>query len=131
MSDWINVEDNETTSKSSPSFFDTADTKETKDVENQYKVPAEEQQEFCSLCGEKFEQFWDESQEEWMYKGAIKIPDREEIVHYKCYSDSQNNIKTDSAVSTPDDKEPVKESSFIKEENKDNDERKSKRVNIE
>ncbi|KAM6447640.1 pre-mRNA cleavage complex 2 protein Pcf11 [Liasis olivaceus] len=52
--------------------------------------------ESCEICQEQFEQYWDEEEEEWHLKNAIRV--EEKIYHPSCYEDYQ---KTSSFDSTP------------------------------
>ena len=40
-------------------------------------VVADDEQTHCALSGEKFEQFWDETHQEWRYKDAQRLTDEE------------------------------------------------------
>ncbi|XP_029458082.1 pre-mRNA cleavage complex 2 protein Pcf11 [Rhinatrema bivittatum] len=44
--------------------------------------------ESCDICQEQFEQYWDEEEEEWHLKNAIRVD--EKIYHPSCYEDYQN-----------------------------------------
>ncbi|XP_030055959.1 pre-mRNA cleavage complex 2 protein Pcf11 isoform X2 [Microcaecilia unicolor] len=44
--------------------------------------------ESCDICQEQFEQYWDEEEEEWHLKNAIRV--EEKIYHPSCYEDYQN-----------------------------------------
>ncbi|NWW94126.1 PCF11 protein, partial [Rhynochetos jubatus] len=52
--------------------------------------------ESCEICQEQFEQYWDEEEEEWHLKNAIRVD--EKIYHPSCYEDYQ---KTSSFDCTP------------------------------
>ncbi|KAL3897048.1 MAG: hypothetical protein SGCHY_003680 [Lobulomycetales sp.] len=40
----------------------------------------------CRVCGETFERFWSEEEEEWMIRNVIQTPDGV-VVHYACWVD--------------------------------------------
>ncbi|XP_057172864.1 pre-mRNA cleavage complex 2 protein Pcf11 isoform X3 [Ursus arctos] len=44
--------------------------------------------ESCEICQEQFEQYWDEEEEEWHLKNAIRVDGK--IYHPSCYEDYQN-----------------------------------------
>ncbi len=48
-------------------------------------VIADESQTHCGICGEKFDQFWENDLEEWMYRGAVKVEGTGQLFHQKCY----------------------------------------------
>lgn len=73
-------------------------TEEKNLVENNHEedetalgVPADYSQRACALCGENFEDFYDEETEDWMYRGATYMKNRSDfgsIVHAKCMDGS-------------------------------------------
>ena len=94
--DWIN--DTDQVEKAATPFFGEAFKNEEKEVKEEiHNVPADENQPTCGTCGERFEQFFDSEQDEWMYKDAISVNN---IIHHrKCYLDSTsiptvNNVNT-------------------------------------
>ncbi|XP_063287364.1 pre-mRNA cleavage complex 2 protein Pcf11 [Pelobates fuscus] len=44
--------------------------------------------EICEICEEQFEQYWDEEEEEWHLKNAMRVNDK--IYHPSCYEDYKN-----------------------------------------
>lgn len=50
-----------------------------------YQVPADESQKNCPICGETFEQVFDEDQDEWMFKDALISPTDNKIYHVHCH----------------------------------------------
>ncbi|NWV10370.1 PCF11 protein, partial [Ptilonorhynchus violaceus] len=53
--------------------------------------------ESCEICQEQFEQYWDEEEEEWHLKNAIRVD--EKIYHPSCYEDYQNTSSFDCTPS--------------------------------
>ncbi|NXN91668.1 PCF11 protein, partial [Rhinopomastus cyanomelas] len=53
--------------------------------------------ESCEICREQFEQYWDEEEEEWHLRDAIKVD--EKIYHPSCYEDYQKTSSFDCAPS--------------------------------
>ncbi|XP_059560822.1 pre-mRNA cleavage complex 2 protein Pcf11-like [Myotis daubentonii] len=54
-------------------------------------------EESCEICQEQFEQYWDEEEEEWHLKNAIRVDGK--IYHPSCYEDDQNTSSFDCTPS--------------------------------
>lgn len=39
-------------------------------------MPNDDSRKPCAICGERFIDFWNDDEEEWMYKNAIMIDDK-------------------------------------------------------
>lgn len=39
-------------------------------------MPNDDSRKPCAICGERFIDFWNDDEEEWMYKNAIMIEDK-------------------------------------------------------
>lgn len=65
-------------------FFNEAATQEAAETPVM-NVIADESQTHCGICGEKFDQFWENDLEEWMYRGAVKVEGTGQLFHQKCY----------------------------------------------
>lgn len=46
-------------------------------------VPSDDTRSVCPICSDKFEEFWSEGDDQWMFRGAI-YDDAGRIVHQKC-----------------------------------------------
>lgn len=42
--------------------------------QQRFKIPVSDRKDFCTVCGEKFEQFWDHEEDCWMFDEAVKVP---------------------------------------------------------
>jgi hypothetical protein len=71
------------TEKPAMPFFEAAaeETAETPVM----NVIADESQPNCGICSEKFDQFWDNELEEWMYRATVKVEGTGQLFHQKCY----------------------------------------------
>ncbi len=41
----------------------------------------------CAVCHEPLEQFWEEEEEEWHFKGSVRAPESFMLFHSNCYID--------------------------------------------
>ncbi|KYR02391.1 ENTH domain-containing protein [Tieghemostelium lacteum] len=59
---------------------------------------ADDSQPSCFICREKFDRFWDEESEEWMYK-AVDIDNKtNKIIHVKCQKENSSSPTSSSAA---------------------------------
>ena len=79
-----------------PVFFDSS-TQDTKDSTNGQGVGqfvgqavVMNEQKHCLICHEKFETYWDEEEEEWMVKNAIRTVEDDKTYHQNCYADKSS-----------------------------------------
>jgi hypothetical protein len=81
-------------------FFGESFKVEKEEKPKVFAVPADELQTECKVCGEKFEQYFDSEQDEWMYKNAVSVDNT--IYHVKCYGGNSNgNDQTYEKRDTP------------------------------
>ncbi|GFT84469.1 pre-mRNA cleavage complex 2 protein Pcf11 [Nephila pilipes] len=87
--DWIQFKEIEEAEERTPSYFELqADGEMSKNEEKEkvQSVPASEcETEKCSVCGEQFQLFWVEEEEEWHLKHAVRHDG--EAYHPMCYED--------------------------------------------
>ncbi|XP_059109595.1 pre-mRNA cleavage complex 2 protein Pcf11-like [Peromyscus eremicus] len=111
LTDWIEFEEiNDLEERAKSQFFEQVHeevvlkTQEATEQKEFQSVPAGPfgALESCEICQEQFEQYWDEEEEEWHLKNAIRV-DRK-IYHPSCYADDQNTSSFDcttSPIKTP------------------------------
>ncbi|XP_054706727.1 uncharacterized protein LOC129216537 [Uloborus diversus] len=124
VKDWVDFKEFEDFEERAPSYFELqASGEQTKEVEreNILSVPSIRcETEICSVCGEQFQLFWVEEEEEWHLKYAVRHNDQ--VYHPACYEDfckasekpsSSENELDDSivVVEEPEDKVDVKSDS--------------------
>ncbi|GFX01209.1 pre-mRNA cleavage complex 2 protein Pcf11 [Trichonephila clavipes] len=89
IKDWIQFKEIEEAEERTPSYFELqADGEMSKNEEKEkvQSVPASEcESEKCSVCGEQFQLFWVEEEEEWHLKHAVRHDG--EAYHPMCYED--------------------------------------------
>jgi hypothetical protein len=90
----------------SPFFFEKSKESSQQPESN---VPADESQRTCPVCGDEFEQVWDEANEEWMFKGVTD--ESGEYVHQRCIASEGS-----PPASPPPRRAAKKESSMSEEE---------------
>ncbi|GAA5814611.1 hypothetical protein MFLAVUS_008110 [Mucor flavus] len=115
VEEWINGEGGELTSQHAPAFLhDGMGHVNNKSTEKSTQpsgeeainpdhftviMPNDDNRKPCAICGERFIDFWNDDEEEWMYKNAIKVEDK--IYHATCHADamkSGNLIDSDSEM---------------------------------
>ncbi|GAN08321.1 conserved hypothetical protein [Mucor ambiguus] len=114
VDEWINGEGGELMSQQAPAFLhDGMGHVNQKSVEksnqalgedaidpNLYTVimPDDDSRKPCAICGERFVDFWNDDEEEWMYKNAILVDGK--IYHATCHADA---VKSGTLVETDTD----------------------------
>ncbi|CAL1298076.1 unnamed protein product [Larinioides sclopetarius] len=89
IKDWIQFNEIEEAEERTPSYFELqadGDMAKNDEKEKIQSVPASEcETEKCSVCGEQFQLFWVEEEEEWHLKHAVSHDG--EAYHPMCYED--------------------------------------------
>lgn len=67
-------------------FFGDESNNPTKPETNKIYVSADESQQTCPICNEKFTSEWNTEEEEWVYTNCIKASD-DQIYHKDCYKE--------------------------------------------
>ncbi|CEP09024.1 hypothetical protein [Parasitella parasitica] len=102
VDEWISGEGGELMSQQAPAFLhDGMGPASQKSVEKSSQPPGEEavdpnlhtvvmpdddNRKPCAICGERFVDFWNDDEEEWMYKNAILVDGK--IYHATCHADA-------------------------------------------
>jgi pre-mRNA cleavage complex 2 protein Pcf11 len=89
VDEWINGEGGELMSQQAPAFLHDGMGHVNKSIEkkqpteevinpDQYTVimPNDDSRKPCAICGERFIDFWNDDEEEWMYKNAVMIDEK-------------------------------------------------------
>ncbi|KAI8882083.1 hypothetical protein K501DRAFT_286051 [Backusella circina FSU 941] len=109
VDEWISGEGGELMSQQAPAFLHDgmghvpATSEKTAAVTGEQAVdPAShtvimpnEERKPCLICGERFIDFWNDDEEEWMYKNAVLVDDK--IYHATCHADA---IKSRTLIDT-------------------------------
>lgn len=97
VDEWVSGEGNSgLTSMQSPVFSqeqsNRKDAQETVNFDEMTVIkPLTDDNKPCRICGESFVQFWNDDEEEWMYRNAVMVNDT--ISHATCYADVNKNNK--------------------------------------
>ncbi|KAI9481275.1 MAG: hypothetical protein EXX96DRAFT_595146 [Benjaminiella poitrasii] len=109
VDEWVHGEGGELTSQQAPAFLhdnSSANQKSTDKTSqaneetidpNKYTVimPDGDDRKPCPICGERFIDFWNDEEEEWMYRNAIMMDGK--IYHATCHADA---VKSGSLVNS-------------------------------
>ncbi|KAL7310168.1 mRNA 3' end processing factor, variant 2 [Mucor circinelloides] len=123
VDEWINGEGGELMSQQAPAFLhDGMGHVNQKSVEksnqpsgedaidpNLYTVimPDDDIRKPCAICGERFIDFWNDDEEEWMYKNAILVDGK--IYHATCHADAvKSGTLVEADTNMPDVDQPLK-----------------------
>lgn len=72
------------------------DTVQDESQENSCQVLPGEESELCTICAEQFEQFWEEEEEEWHFREAVRIEGK--LYHVYCYQDAKQSGLLDRSL---------------------------------
>ncbi|KAI8968386.1 hypothetical protein BDF20DRAFT_916922 [Mycotypha africana] len=102
VDEWVRGEGGELTSQQAPTFLHDSQVKKMQKSNGQsnsleedeaidpnaYTVvmPDDTERKPCPICGERFIDFWNDDEEEWMFKNAILVNDK--IYHATCHADA-------------------------------------------
>lgn len=107
VDEWLEYEEINDTEDAKSTFFEEQAQEFAARAEGNYSVPvtSDSNDEFCKICRENFEQFFDEETEEWHLRDAIRVDGR--TFHPSCYDDVKDTsgfletTPTDELVSPP------------------------------
>ncbi|XP_078371534.1 uncharacterized protein LOC144655193 [Oculina patagonica] len=136
VKDWLNYEEiSDPEERARSSFFDVSmgavdspdPLKETKEVVGEGSCPVlsgdTEAEAECDICCEKFEQFWEETNEEWHYKAAVRIDGK--TYHYLCYQDVKENQMQTEEDDNEEEKDEEKMDTSVEEKSPEKEEAKT------
>lgn len=49
-------------------------------------MPDDDNRKPCAICGERFIDFWNDDEEEWMYKNAVMVDDKVKKIYIYKYT---------------------------------------------
>ncbi|KAF7723319.1 hypothetical protein EC973_002116 [Apophysomyces ossiformis] len=94
--EWISGAGGEVTSQQAPAFLndqqfqvhanDNPTMEDTEKTEDRTVIMPNEDRKPCPICGERFIDFWNDEEEEWMYKNAVLVENT--IYHATCHADA-------------------------------------------
>lgn len=148
VSDWIQFEEIEDLEEREKNWFEKHGTQADFDIEEMEKSPKDQMvscqagpkgaEETCDVCQDKFEYFFNEENEEWHLKNAVRVEDK--CYHPMCYDDHKaalardklaeekalemdtSNPNESSTEETFDKGEPMEQDELIKTEQKETEE---------
>ncbi|CAH0560740.1 unnamed protein product [Brassicogethes aeneus] len=99
LSDWKNYEEIEDLEEREKNFFDQQATQAEgaeNDAEEEVEIPTipadpDVTKDYCEVCKDKFDQFFNEEKEEWHFRNAMKI--EENYYHPLCYEDHLRSLQ--------------------------------------
>ncbi|KAI8989556.1 hypothetical protein BDB01DRAFT_718658 [Pilobolus umbonatus] len=99
IDEWVNGEGGELTSQQAPTFLhdgighsnksnekNSASIEESINPEEFTVIMPNEDRKPCPICGERFVDFWNDDEEEWMFRNAILVDNK--IYHATCHADA-------------------------------------------
>ncbi|KAI8337846.1 hypothetical protein EDC96DRAFT_346839 [Choanephora cucurbitarum] len=134
---WINGEGGELTHQQAPTFLHDGMghaqklTEKSSQVNNEDSIdpdsytvvkPDDDSRKPCAICGEPFVDFWNDDEEEWMYKNAVMSNNK--LYHATCHLDT---IKSGTLAETDVDMQDVN-NQILKRKLETNDEQMTKQA---
>ncbi|KAJ3056207.1 mRNA 3' end processing factor, partial [Quaeritorhiza haematococci] len=98
--DWVSEREVDAKSRQAAPFQDHVEPVVEKEEEPVSNIPAEgDKIEPCAICNEAFEKFWDEEEEDWMLRNAVKQDGK--LYHQTCWRDQQKKLARTASKSPP------------------------------
>eukprot|EP01104_Vermistella_antarctica_P009126 TRINITY_DN2325_c2_g1_i2.p1 TRINITY_DN2325_c2_g1~~TRINITY_DN2325_c2_g1_i2.p1 ORF type:complete len:543 (-),score=80.54 TRINITY_DN2325_c2_g1_i2:193-1821(-) len=82
LQEWVDFQGSEVSVVAATPFFEQDTEGEEKAAIKESAQIADDSQTECPVCGEVFDKFWDEDEEEWMYRDTIRHD--EKLYHVSC-----------------------------------------------